>query len=68
MMQVKGFERKPYKTCESYNGVPTIVMVDMNDCVSNQVNTKLNIVMSSHGYSQLVQSPTTDCGTLIDHV
>ncbi len=49
------------------HGVPTIVMGDMNDCLSNHVNTKLTNVMSSHGYTQLVQSPTTDSGTLIDH-
>ncbi len=50
------------------HGVPTIVMGDVNDCLSNQVNTKLTNVMSSHGFTQLVQSPTTDSGTLIDHV
>ncbi len=38
------------------NGVPTIVMGDMNDCLSSQVNIKLTNVMSSHGYTQLVQS------------
>ncbi len=47
------------------NSVPTIVMGDMNDCVSNQVNTKLTNVMSSHGYTQLVKSPTTDSGTIM---
>ena len=48
--------------------IPTIVMGDMNDCLLNKLNSKVNNVMSSSGFTQLVQSPTTDYGSLIDHV
>ena len=44
------------------SGMPSIVLGDFND------NIMSGHLMSSYGYSQLVQSPTTAQGTLIDHV
>ena len=45
--------------------VPTIVMGDFND--PNKHSAIYN-VMNSHGFNQLVQQPTTDHGSVLDHV
>ena len=46
----------------------TIILGDFNEDLSDTIQSRILNVMSNHGYTQLVQSPTTDRGTLIDHV
>ena len=41
---------------------------DFNDNVLEQLESPIVSLMSTHGYAQLVNSPTTAKGTLIDHV
>ena len=48
--------------------IPSIILGDFNEDLLTKSDLRLPNLMSSHGYSQLVQSPTTDNGTLIDHV
>ena len=48
--------------------VPSIILGDFNEDLLAKSDLRLPNLMSSHGYSQLVQSSTTDNGTLIDHV
>ena len=45
-----------------------MILGDFNDNLLHQHNSKILSLMSSHGYTQLVQHPTTTQGTLIDHV
>ena len=52
----------------SMSAIPTVVLGDFNeDCMSSSPSPILSF-MSSNGFNQLVQCPTTDRGTLIDHV
>ncbi len=46
----------------------SIILGDFNDNLLLESNTKLLNFMSSHGYSQLVNYPTTDSSSLIDYV
>ena len=46
---------------------PSVILGDFNDNVLNK-QTKFLQFMSRKGYTQLVSTPTTDRGTLIDHV
>lgn len=48
--------------------IPTIVLGDFNEDILSQRNSSIVSLMSTHGYTQLVTSPTTDRGTFIDHV
>ena len=49
--------------------IPTIVMGDFNiDLLSRNHDRRLLNLMSTNGFAQLVKTPTTDRGTLIDHV
>ena len=49
--------------------LPTIVMGDFNiDLSSDNYNRRLSNLMSTNGFAQLLKTPTTDRGTLIDHV
>ena len=51
------------------NNLLTIVLGDFNeDLLSHNRQSHILDAMTSSGYIQLVQSPTTDRGTLIDHV
>ena len=54
----------------SMSTVPTLILGDFNDNVLDQRQTESPIVtlMSTHGYTQLVNNPTTARGTLIDHI
>ena len=45
-----------------------MILGDFNEDILSQPNSRVVSLMSNHGYSQLVTSPTTDQGTLIDHV
>ena len=52
----------------SATNIPTIILGDFNENLLSQSNTNVVSLMSNNGYTQLVRSPTTDNGTLIDHV
>ena len=43
-------------------------MGDFNEDLLQKLDSRLLSSMTRHGYVQLVQSPTTANGTLIDHV
>ena len=48
--------------------IPAIILGDFNCDITNGKNTPLLQYMRSRGFSQLVTQPTTDNGTLIDHL
>ncbi len=48
--------------------IPSLILGDFNVDLQTQTNVQLPNFMFSHGYTQLVHEPTTDHGTLIDHV
>ena len=48
--------------------MPTLVLGDFNEDILGHCNLSIVSLMSNHGYTQLVTSPTTERGTLIDHV
>ena len=49
--------------------VPTIIVGDFNeDLLSRLTSSRILKLMSSRGFSQLVQVPTTDSGSLLDHI
>ena len=52
---------------ESYD-MPSIVLGDFNEGLLAKPNSRMVTLMSQYRYSQLVHTPTTDKGTLIDHV
>ena len=52
---------------ESYD-MPCIVLGDFNEDFLAKADSRLVTLMSQYEFSQLVQTPTTDRGTLIDHV
>ena len=47
---------------------PCIIVGDFNEDLLHKLDSRLLSFMTSKGYVQLVQSPTTANGTLIDHV
>ena len=52
----------------SLSTLPTIILGDFNEDLYDNTHSHILDIMSNNGYTQLVQSPTTDRGTLIDHV
>ena len=48
--------------------VPTIIVDDFNEDSSRSNSSRLLQLMTSRGFSQLVQVPTTDSGSLLDHI
>ena len=52
----------------SMSNVPTVILGDFNVDLLDQPQSPIVSLMSTHGYSQLVNSPTTAKATLIDHV
>ena len=50
------------------SNAPTLILGDFNDNLLDQPESPIVSLMSTHGYSQLVNSPTTAKGTLIDHI
>ena len=55
-------------TCSVSSSIPSIVLGDFNEDLITCPATQLLSLMSSHGFSQLVDCPTTDNGSLLDHV
>ena len=49
------------------SSLPCVILGDFND-VLHQTDSRIVTFMSSHGYTQLVNLPTTARGTLIDHI
>ena len=45
-----------------------VILGDFNHDVLDQPESPIINLLSTHGYTQLVNSPTTAQGTLIDHV
>ena len=52
----------------STSSLPCVILGDFNEDVLHHTDSRIMSFMSSHGYTQLVNSPTTNRGTLIDHV
>ena len=52
----------------SLSNLPTIILGDINENIYDNTHSHILDTMTSSGYTQLVQSPTTDRGTLIDHM
>ena len=50
------------------NTLPTIILGDMNVNLLEDSGIRLLAAMSHHGYRQLVNCPTTDYGSILDHV
>ena len=50
------------------SSVPAIILGDFNVNLIDQQNCLLLNFMNSRGFSQVVSQPTTDNGTLIDHI
>ena len=48
--------------------MPTLVLGDFNENILSQPSSSIVSLMSNHGYTQLVTSPTSNKATLIDHV
>ena len=48
--------------------IPSSVLGDFNEDLLTIPDSRLLHLMSHYGFSQLVQTPTTDRGTLVDHV
>ena len=48
--------------------VPTIIVGDFNEDISRSNSSRLLQLMTSRGFSQLVQVPTTDSRSLLDHI
>ena len=55
--------------CVSSFGLPTFIMGDFNiDLLSQNFDRRLINILSVNNFTQLVNSPTTDRGSLIDHI
>ena len=49
--------------------IPTVVLGDFNeDLLSTAHSSRVVTLMTSKGFSQLVKLPTTDSGSLLDHI
>ena len=48
----------------SMSNTPTVILGDLNDNVLEHLESPIVSLMSTHGYAQLVNSPTTAKGTL----
>ena len=53
----------------SLSNLPMIILGDFNEYLYyDDTHSRILDIMTNNGYTQLVQSSTTDRGTLIDHV
>ena len=53
----------------SHQEIPTVVLGDFNeDLLSTACSSRVVTLMTSKGFSQLVKLPTTDSGSLLDHI
>ena len=52
----------------SLSTLPTIILGDFNEDLYDNTHSCILNTMTSSAYTQLVQSLTSDCGTMIDHV
>ena len=52
----------------SLSNTPCVILGDFNEDVLHQQNSTLQSFMADSGFTLLVKSPTTDQGSLIDHV
>ena len=52
----------------SLSNTPCVILGDFNEDVLHQQNSTLQTFMADSGFTLLVKSPTTDQGSLIDHV
>ena len=50
-----------------YKQFPTVILGDFNDNISGLLSFMTNF-LSACGFTQLVKSPTTDSGSLLDHI
>ena len=50
------------------SSMKNIILGDFNEDLLSNSDSRLLSLMSNHGFSQLVHSPTTDNGTLLDYV
>ncbi len=48
--------------------VPTVITGDFNDNLAVNTESSLTTLMNRYGFEQLVKEPTTDAGTLVDHI
>ena len=48
--------------------VPTVTVGDFNEDISRSNPSRLLQLMTSRGFTQLVQVPATDSGTLLDYI
>ncbi len=52
----------------THQAMATVILGDFNENLRSCTNSRLLQFMSSIGFSQLVQHPTTDSGSLLDHI
>ena len=52
----------------SLSNLPTIILGDFNEDLYNNTHSSILNIMNSSNFKQIVQSPTSDRGTLIDHM
>ena len=54
---------------QAHQGMPTVILGDFNEnLLPSTSSSRLLQFMSSLGYTQLVAEPTTDSGSLLDHI
>ena len=57
-----------YVRCIQHQIMPTLILGDFNENLLNTGSSRLQQFMSSLGFLQLVSRPTTDSGSLLDHI
>ena len=51
-----------------FQHVPTCIVCDFNEDVSMKSNTHCCTMFRSQGFQQMINKPTHDSGTIIDHI